>query len=210
MKRQTNALLDRIGAPPHTWLLVMTYVCFVLNHTCNASIDNIPINVATGSACDISPSLCFHFWQPVYFRLDGSLFPSNSTKEIGQFVGISENEGHHMTFSILNTTTNKVIHRSNVRPAGDSVSPNLIIDPLTAPEFAKSRHLPSTLDYSKEAPTPTEPTAPNDFASSSNHPIPILDPNDLVGRTFLILEEDVQRLRARIVKDIDDYEGDLQ
>ena len=168
------------------------------------------MSTATGSTCDISHLLCFHFWQPVYFRLDDSSFPNDSNEEIGRFAGISENAGHHMTFSILNTTTNKVIYRSNVRPAGDSVSPNLKIDPLIAPEIMKSRHLPSTIEHSKEASTPTEPTAPDDSTSSSNHPMPIIDPNDLVGRTFLILQEDGQRLRARIVKAIDDYEGDLQ
>ena len=39
--------------------------------------------------------------------------------------------------------------------------------------------------------------------------MPILDPNDLVRRTFLIPLEDIQLLRPRIVKTIDDYEGDL-
>ena len=40
--------------------------------------------------------------------------------------------------------------------------------------------------------------------------MPIIDPNDLVGRTFLLTQEHVQRLRARIVKALDYYEGDLQ
>ena len=35
----------------------------------------------------------------------------------------------------------------------------------------------------------------------------IIDQNDLVVRNFLILQEDSQRLRARIVKDLDYYEG---
>ena len=38
----------------------------------------------------------------------------------------------------------------------------------------------------------------------------VLDPNDLVGRNFLILQEDDKLLRARIVKDIDGYDGKLQ
>ena len=46
--------------------------------------------------------------------------------------------------------------------------------------------------------------------SLPKHDMSILDPNDLVGRTFIILQEDGQRLRAMIVKAIDDYEGDLQ
>ena len=33
VKRGTNILLDRTGAPAYTWLLAMIYVCFVLNFT---------------------------------------------------------------------------------------------------------------------------------------------------------------------------------
>ena len=40
--------------------------------------------------------------------------------------------------------------------------------------------------------------------------MPILDPNDLVGSTFLIPQEDIQHLRARIVKASDNYDGKLQ
>ena len=130
-----STLLDRTGAPPCTWLLAMIYVCFVLNHTYNATIKNIPMNVATCSTCDISPLLSFHFWQPVYFKLDDSNFPGDFTEETDRFVDVSENVGNDMTFSILNTTTHKVINRSNVRPAGEPASPNLRIDPLTAPEI---------------------------------------------------------------------------
>ena len=39
--------------------------------------------------------------------------------------------------------------------------------------------------------------------------MPVIDPDDLVGRTFLLNKEDGQRLRARIVKALDDFEGDL-
>ena len=168
------------------------------------------MNAATGSTCDISPLLRFHFWQPVYFKLDDSSFPSDSTEETGRFVGISENVGHYMAFSILITTTNKVINISSVRPAGDPASPNLRLDPLTTPEIVKSRHLPSTLEHSEEASPSAEPNAPDDHAPSSTHPMPILDPNDIVGRIFLIPQEDGQLLRATIVKAIDDYEGNLQ
>ena len=40
--------------------------------------------------------------------------------------------------------------------------------------------------------------------------MPIPDPNDLVGRIFLIPQEDSQCLQARIVKDKDEYDGKLQ
>ena len=58
-------------------------------------------------------------------------------------MGISENVGHDMDFSILNTATKKVVSKSNVRLVDEPTSPNLSIDPLTAPEVVTSRRLPS-------------------------------------------------------------------
>ena len=43
-------------------------------------------------------------------------------------MGVSENEGHNMTFYILNETTNKIISRSNVSLAGEPTSPNFRIE----------------------------------------------------------------------------------
>ena len=60
-------------------------------------------------------------------------------------------------FSVLKITTNKVISRSNARPAGEPTSPNLMIDPLTAPEVVKNRYLPSDcLEDNEEDPAVTE------------------------------------------------------
>ena len=39
--------------------------------------------------------------------------------------------------------------------------------------------------------------------------MPIIDPSDLVGRSFLQTEEDGQRLRVKIVKAIEIYEDEL-
>ena len=113
---------------------------FALNHACNSTIDNIPINKATCSTCEVSTLLSFHFWQPFYFKSDDSSFPSDSTEETGRFSGISENVGHDMTFSIINTTINKIISTYNIRTVGEPTSPNLRINPLTAPEVVTSRH----------------------------------------------------------------------
>jgi hypothetical protein len=38
VKRVTNTLMDRTGAPADTWFLCMSYVCFVLNHTACKSL----------------------------------------------------------------------------------------------------------------------------------------------------------------------------
>jgi hypothetical protein len=74
------------------------YVCFLLNNTWCEAVDDIPIRMSTGSTNDISPLLCFHFWEP------------DSREKCGHFVGISESVGHAMTFKILTDDTLKVIH----------------------------------------------------------------------------------------------------
>ena len=118
---------------------------------------------------------------------------------------ISENVGHDMTFSILNTTTNKFIIRSNIRPAGESTFPNLRIDLLTTPDVITSRRLHSAhLEDKTEAPAVAEGEIPNASNSTPKHNMPVLDPNYLVGRTFLIPQEDGQLLRARIFNAVDD------
>ena len=66
-----------------------------------------------------------HFWEPVYYKLDDSDFPSDSREKRGHFVGISESVGHAMTFKILTDDTLKVIHRSNVRSALNPHDKNL-------------------------------------------------------------------------------------
>jgi hypothetical protein len=110
IKRLCNTILDRSGAPAYTWLLCLMYVCFLLNNTWCEAIDDIPIHLSTGSTNDISPLLCFHFWEPVYYKLGDSDFPSDSREKRGHFVGISESIGHAMTFKILTDDTLKVIH----------------------------------------------------------------------------------------------------
>jgi hypothetical protein len=110
IKRLCNTILDRSGAPAYTWLLCLMYVCFLVNHTWCEVVDDIPIHMSTGSTNDISPLLCFHFWEPVYYKLDSSDFPSESREKCGHFVGISESVGHTMTFKILTDDTLKVIH----------------------------------------------------------------------------------------------------
>ena len=46
---------------------------------------------------------------------DDNKFPSETVEGNGNFVGISGNMGNAMTFNILTSDTNNVIHRSVVR-----------------------------------------------------------------------------------------------
>jgi hypothetical protein len=145
VKTMGNTILDHTGAPSYTWLLCLTYVCFILNFTVSSALNGgVPIQRATGSTNDISALLRFRLWEPVYYKLDDSTFPSESREKSGRFVGIAENVGHFMTFKILNEDTKKIIFRSNVRSALDPKTKNLRLDPLSGetsiPVIIKSCH----------------------------------------------------------------------
>jgi hypothetical protein len=153
------------------------YVCFLLNNTWCEAVDDIPICMSTGSTNDISPLLCFHFWEPVYYKFDDSDFPSDSREKCGHFIGISKSVGHAMTFKILTNDTLKVIHQSNVRSALNLHAKNLRLDPLEPGNIAtpiiKSHH---------------------DLADDGEilPPMPVIDPLELIGCTFLMDKEDGQ------------------
>jgi hypothetical protein len=96
-----------------------------------------------------------------------------------------------MTFKILTDDTLKVIHRSNVRSALNPHAKNLRLDPLEPGDVAmpivKSRH--DSADDGEILP-----------------PMPVIDPSELIGRTFLMDKEDGQQHRARILNVIDEEE----
>ena len=92
-----------------------------------------------------------------------------------------------------------------MRAANDPLESNIRLDPLTIPKVIKDKHDIKNEDDS----TTADYTVLEDNANTDRPSMPIIDPADLVGRTFLTLEnEDGQRLRVRIVKAIDDYDDD--
>jgi hypothetical protein len=152
------------------------YVCFLLNNTWCEAVDDIAIHMSRGSTNDISPLYCFHFWEPVYYKLDDSDFLSDSREKCGHFVGISESVGLAMTFKILTDDTLKVIHQSNVRLAHNPHAKNLQLDPLEPGDIAtpivKSRH----------------DSADGEILP----PMPVIDLSELISCTFLMDKEDGQ------------------
>jgi len=218
VKRITNTVLDRSGSPEDTWLLALHYVCFVLNHMATASIDHrVPLQVLTGSTVDISILLRFVWYEPVYYRMDDSSFPSESREGHGYFVGFAEHVGTALTYRILTSDTRKIIERSSVRSAQDPSDPNLrldIFDGEAVKEFIKSRKdsklkllSSKTLDEQQE-PEATMGSSNDDVhkdGEQGNTVLPEdLRPQDLVGRTILVDQEDGTRLRAKILQAIND------
>jgi hypothetical protein len=174
------------------------YVCFLLNSTSSKALSgDVPIQVLMGSNKDISPLLQFCWYEPVYYLVDDSPFPSDSRGKCGYFVGITEHVGHAMTFKVLTNDTQKIIYHLNIQLADDSKTHNLHLDPLnddiTSP-IIRSHHNSS---HHGEGNVPSN--------------MPIINPHDLVGRTFLLPQQKdhCQCFCARIVKALDDYESDL-
>ena len=197
VKRMTNTILDRSGSPASTWLLAMMYICFVLNHTYCSSIKAVPIQKLTGSTPDISPLLRFYWWQPVYYKLDDSDFPSDSTELRGRFVGIAEHVGHAMTYKILTDDTSKVIFRSNVRAANVPMEHNLRLDPLCG-------------EPTKVVKSKSDNNNDNQSENKSEN-MPIVYPSDLIGRSFLMdINENGEKFRAKIISAIKKHEDGLE
>ena len=125
VKKLTNRVLDRSGAPPNCWLLAVLYVVFILNRLATQSLDwRTPLEKLTGETPDISPILKYDFYEPVYFATDAALetpkqttFPSGIHESPGYFVGFGDNVGDALTYKILTKETQKIIFRSNVRTA---------------------------------------------------------------------------------------------
>ena len=204
VKRMTNTVLDRTGAPAYTWLLCLLYVCFILNHTYCKSIDGIPLQRLTGVTTDISPLLFLWWWAPVYYKIDETAFPSESREGRGRFVGLSENVGHAMTYKILTDDTRKVIFRSQIRLASDSV-PNLRLDPLGGEDSSPP---PTILKSIRDPPDGESINVADGDGESKQNQMPVFNPADLVGRSFLMdPQEDGQRFRATIVEKLEDHDS---
>ena len=209
-KSTTNTLMDRTGTSPNCWLLCLMYVCMLFNVLSTESLNGeTPTFIATGQRPDISPFLVFMWFEPVYYKVYNNTFPSTSREARGRFVGVSEHVGHSMTFKILTDDTQKVIYRSEIRSALDPKERNLRIDDIfdgeEVQQYIKSLRK-SMQDNAEDEPTfDGEPVSTIDGEPTDVKDVgmPQFDPNDLVGRTFLMEpDEEGERQRARIVEAI--------
>jgi hypothetical protein len=218
VKRLTNLVLDRTGAPADTWLLAMQYVCFVLNFSACKSINwQVPMAIWDGSTPDISPLLSFEFYEEVYYLRHEYSFPTETREAQGYFVGIAQDVGHKMTYRVLTNDTRKVIHRSIVRTARNPGAPNKrapLRDGEEPPTIVRSRV--DDFQNSRDSIAELDPgetqhkSVPKDGESVDAPSLVMMDYSDLIGRTFLMDElEDGQKHRARIVEAVQDHEDDV-
>jgi hypothetical protein len=157
IKNCTNRILDRTGAPANTWLLALQYVCFLLNHMYNATLQAVPLTCLNGVTVDINVLLRFHFWQPVYFKLSESSFPSKSKEALGHIVGISEHCGHALIYKVLSSESDVIIYHSLLRPAtSDDANVRACMSGGESPTHVGPLKDRSSMDKSTLASTPTD------------------------------------------------------
>jgi hypothetical protein len=191
------------------------YVCFVLNNAFSEVIQSTPLCQAYGTDNDISPMLYFSFYEPVYYLVDETTFPSKSKELRGQWVGVSKNVGHFMTYKILTDDTRQIIHHSNIHSAADPNARNLCLDPLNdkSPEVFRSlRKASPASDHGEDFSLHSmEHTDESPERPSTGDDTVIVDPQELLGRTFLMdTQDDGQRFCARIVECISDHESNVR
>jgi len=117
VKATSMTIMDRVGAPNCLWYLCLKYVCVLLNHLSAPGLDHkTPIEKAFGVTPDISALIQFYFYQPVmYLDTNKPSYP-NSRELFGYWVGVAENVGDALTYTIL-TPEFQLINRSTLCPA---------------------------------------------------------------------------------------------
>jgi hypothetical protein len=90
-KTRFKNAMNANGVPPNVWLLLLTYICEIQNHTAIESLKwHTPTEWLLGYMPDITVFLQFRFYEPVYYATYDAKFPSNSSESLGRFVGIGQ------------------------------------------------------------------------------------------------------------------------
>jgi hypothetical protein len=120
-----------------------------------------------------------------------------------------------MTYKILMDDTRRIIHHSNICLAADPNARNLHLDLLNdkPPEVIRSlcKASPAS-DHGEDSSLQSmEPTDENPERPSTGDNMVIVDPQELLGRTFLMdTQEDGQRFHACIIECISDHESNVR
>ena len=101
-KLYTNTIMNTSGCPACCWLLLLQYICVVLNHLASPTPQCIcPVQALEGTTPDIIFMLHFSFYEPVYNRIGSSEpefhLPSSSNEKKGHWVGFADNPGDRLT-----------------------------------------------------------------------------------------------------------------
>ena len=190
LKSWTNAIMNRTGTPADLWLLCMIHASYILNHlSCEALDGNVPLGMLYGVSPDISILLLYTLYQPVFYATHNQSYPSVSEERAACWVGFGEHVGDALTHKHLDDDTKKILYRSAVRPS-DSVHPNKRL----VPDGGESSKTPKPIVFVR---------CRQDDSQCATKPMAEYNPDDLIGRTFLLPKnEQGERLRATIKRKV--------
>ena len=176
IKAWANTIMNRTGAPAYCLLLTLQYVCYVLNHISTASLGGqVPHQVLYGVTPDISIMLLYTLYQPVFYAT----------------------HDQHFYRSAIRPRTLKNPNKRIVEVGGDEDHQS----------HSKTLKIPSSSTGVDKSTQPDIPTvlikSRHDDGPTSRKPLPELNPDDLVGRTFLLPPGDNgERLRAKVTRKV--------
>ena len=162
----------------------MIHASYILNHlSCEALDGNVNLGMLYGVSPDISILLLYTFYQPVFYATHNQSYPTAIEERAARWVGFGEHVGDALTHKLLDDDTKKILYRSAVRPS-DSAHP--------------TKRLVSDGGGSSQTPKPIIfVRSKQDNSQSATKPMAEYNPNDLIGRTFLLAKnEQGERLRA--------------
>ena len=182
--------MNRSGDPADCWHLCMIHASYILNHlSCEDLGGNFPLGMLYGVSPDISIILIYTFYQPVFYATHNQSCPSDSEGRADGWVSFGKHVGDALTHKLVDDDTKKILYRSAVRPS-DSSHPN--------------KHLVSDEGESSQTPKPIVfVRSRQDNSQSATKPRAEYNPDDLIGRSFLLPKyEQGERLRATIKRKI--------
>ena len=223
-KRYTNTVMNTSGCLACCWLLLLQYICVVLNHLASPTLQGIcPVQALQGTTPDISFMLHPSFYEPVHYRTDSSEpdfhFPSSSNEKKGYWVGFDNNQGDHLTWSILTEDTHKIIICYGIQSALRTTTNQCLASPS-----GEGTTLPSSIPYPQQSKNslpldPFDESTPNfeqfvnrQSGEDEDHPIHManIDIPNLLGRSFLLPPEDNGEHHMAKIIDIDDHGQPLE
>ena len=190
LKSWTNTIMNRSGDPADCWLLCMIHASYILNHlSCEALAGNVPLGMLYGVSPDISILLLYTFYQSAFYATHNQSYPSTSEERAARWVGFGEHVGDALTHKLLDDDPKKILYRSMVRPSY-SAHPNKRL----VSDGGESFQTPKPIVFIRSR---------QDNSQSATKPMAEYNPDDLIGRTFLLPKnEQGERLRATIKRKV--------
>ena len=222
--RCTNTVMNTSGYLACCWLLCLQYIFVVLHHLASPTLQGIyPGQALQGTTPDISFMLHSSFYESVYYRIDSSEpdfnFPSSSNDNKGYWAGFTNNQGDHLTWSILTEDTHKIIICSGIQSALSTTTNQCLASPsgegttlpfpIPYPQHSKNS-LP--LDPFDESTANFEQFVNSQSGEDEDNPIPManIDIPIPFGSSFLLPPEDNGEHHMAKIIDIDDHGPPLE